>query len=142
MTAYYFDPRAPQDAPRWRRNDICPDGTPFYIISGHGPLPPTKKEYGDPLKFEDPHLSVFTAPEPFIGGGSKKGKSGGLSTAAGLEQANSSMIPVKGKKSLKKKKDTDVFSFRNWEGEVIPLDVSPLAYLAAGSSQVVVLLPG
>ena len=78
MAAYYFDPRAPQDAPRWRRNDICPEGTSFYIISGQGPLPPAKKEYGDPLKFEDPHLNVFTAPEPFIGGGSKKGKSGAL----------------------------------------------------------------
>ena len=52
------------------------------------------------------------------------------------------MIPVKGKRTLKKKKDTDVSSFRNWKGEVIPLDVSPLAYLAPGSSQVVVLLPG
>ena len=52
------------------------------------------------------------------------------------------MIPVKGKRSLKKKKDIDVSSVRNWEGEVIPLEASPLAYLALGSSHVVVLHPG
>ena len=67
------------------RNDICPDGTPFYIISRQGPLPSAKKEYGDPLKFEDLQLSAFITSEPFIGGGSKKGKSGGPSTMVGLE---------------------------------------------------------
>ena len=78
IVAFYYDPLGPAEAPLWRRSDICPYDTTYYIRAGQGPLPPAKKEYGDPLKFEDPHLNVFTAPEPFIGGGSKKGKSGAL----------------------------------------------------------------
>lgn len=72
--------------------------------------------------------------EPFIGGGSKKWKSS--------EQAStSSQVSVKRKSSLKKKKDVDVASIWTWEGDVLPLDVSPGAYLAPGSSHIVVLLP-
>lgn len=41
-----------------------------------------------------------------------------------------------------KRKEADVSSFKTWEGEVIPLNASPLAYLAPRSSHVVVLLPG
>ena len=83
-TAFYYDPLGPAEAP-WRRSDIYPDNTAYYIRKGQGPLPSAKKEYGDPLKFEDLHLSAFITSEPFIGGGSKKGKSGGPSTMVGLE---------------------------------------------------------
>ena len=31
----------------------------FYHCVGQGPLPPSKKEYNDPVDWVDPHLTVF-----------------------------------------------------------------------------------
>lgn len=94
------------------------------------------------MSFEDPYLSVFTAPEPLIN--PKKAKSKALSTEVVVVEivGSSSQISVKGKRNTKKKKDANVYSLKTWKGEVISLDISLLAYLAPGSSYIVVLLPG
>lgn len=114
--------------------------------SRRGPLPPTKKDYKDPQKWVDPHFTVFTDKEPFIGigGGIKKAKATGPSTSSANPRpaSSSSQAPVKKKRRNKRRKEVDVSSFQTWEGEVNPLDASTLAYLAPGSSHVVVLLPG
>ena len=141
IVAFYYDPLGLEEAPRWRRSDICPENTAYYIRAEQGPLPPDKKEYRDPDAWVDPNLDIFWVPEPFIGGVSKKGKSGGPITTA--DQAGpSTKGPVKGKGSLKKKKEVDVSSFQSREGDDLPLLVTPCAYLPPGSSHIILLLPG
>ena len=137
---FYYDPLGTAEAPRWRRSDICPDNTAYYLRRGQGPLPLAKKEYRDLETWVDHHSKVFQVSDPFIGSGSRKGKSGGPTAAA--DQAGPSIRgPVKKKKSLKKKKEADVSSFQSWEGDDLPLLVTLCAYLAPRSSQVIVLLP-
>ena len=122
------------------RSDICPDNTGYYLRRGQGSLPFAKREYRDPKTWVDPHSRVFQVSDPFIGGGSRKGQFGG--PAAAVDQADpSTKGPVKKKRSLKKKKNADASSFQSWEGDDLPLLVTPCAYLAPGSSQVIVLLP-
>lgn len=82
IVLFYYNPLGPVEAPRWRRSDIYPDNTAYYIKARQSPLPPTKKEYRDPEAWVDPHLDIFWVPKPFVGGGSKKGKSESPAAAA------------------------------------------------------------
>ena len=74
MAAFYYDPLGPAEPPRWRRSDIFLDDTAYYIRAGQVPLPPAKKEYRYSKFWVDPHPTIFHASDPFIWGGSKKGK--------------------------------------------------------------------
>lgn len=69
-------------------------------------------------------------------------------SGANEEPGPSAQVPAtaatKGKgRAAKRKKvvEADVTTFKPWEGEVTPLDIIPLAYLAPGGSHVVVLCP-
>ena len=141
IAAFYYDPRGPAEAPRWRRSDICLDITAYYIRVGQGSLPLVKKEYRDPEAYVDPHLDIFRVPKPFVGGGSKKGKSRGPTVAADQVGPPTKGL-VKRRRRLKKKKKDDISSFQSWEGDDLPLLVTHCAYLPSRSSQFVVLLPG
>ena len=133
IAAFYYDPLGPAEAPRWRRSDICPDNTAYYLRRGQGPLPLTKKEYRDPETWVDPYPKVFQVSEPFVGGGSRKGKSGGPAAAADQADPSNKGL-VKNKRSLKKKKEVYVSSFQSWKDDDLPLLVTPWAYLPLGSS--------
>ena len=72
VTAFYYDPLAPFEAPKWRKSDIFPANTPYYFRIGQGPLPPAKKDYRDPAEWVDPHLSIFKDVDSSSKGGPKK----------------------------------------------------------------------
>lgn len=76
IVAFYYDPLGPTEPPKWRRSDICPEDTSFYIRTRQGPLRPGKKKYGDLAIWVDPHLTIFQDLDPAAGGGSKKIRAG------------------------------------------------------------------
>ena len=82
IATFYDDPLGLAKAPRRRRSGICLENTAYYIRAGQGPLPLAKKEYMDLEAWVDPHPNVFQVSEPFVRGGSRKGKSGGPIAAA------------------------------------------------------------
>lgn len=62
-----MDPYAPKVPPIWRRADICPANSGSIVKHRWGPIPSAKKDFNDPQNWVDPHLTVFTSNEPFLG---------------------------------------------------------------------------